>query len=45
VVFNEVDGYKAVAAGCLVIFAVEAIIESNHQSIINNIEPESTYDV
>jgi hypothetical protein len=45
VLFNEVGGYKAIAAACLVIFAAEAIIESNHKSIINHIELESTYDV
>jgi len=34
VLFNEVADYKALAAGCLVIFAAEAIIEPNQVSII-----------
>jgi hypothetical protein len=43
--FNEVGAIKAFAAGCLVIFAPEAIIEYNNKSIINSIEIESTNDV
>jgi hypothetical protein len=45
VLFNEVADHKAFAAGCLVIFAADAIIETNNISINNSLELESTNDV